>query len=168
MKSITLGILACAFAVQAQEPPQNAFIGTWKLNLEKSRLQGSPPRDYASFRKYEDHGGGWMFHTLIFSYVNGAGFIFAAARYDGKEYPSYASSSELGAYLATGTKPARTVTFKLVDSHTLEFADRENGKVSTAGVSTVSSDGKVLTETDRLFDKQGKETSSVVTVYVKQ
>jgi hypothetical protein len=156
------------FAIQAQAPPRNAFIGMWKLNLQKSRLQGSPPRDYASFRKYEDHGGGWMFHTLIFSYANGAGFVFAAARYDGKEYPSYASSSELGAYLATGAKSTRTVTFKLVDSHTLEFADRENGRVSNTGVSTVSNDGKVLTETDRIFDKQGKETSPGVAVYDKQ
>ncbi len=109
-----------------------------------------------------------MFHTLIFSYANGAGFVFAAARYDGKEYPTYASSSELGAYLAPGARSARMVHFKLVDSHTLEFTDKENGKVSNTGVSTVSNDGKVLTETDRLFDKQGKETSTGVAVYDKQ
>ena len=160
--------MACGFAIQAQNPEHNVFIGTWKLNLQKSKLQGSPPPNYADFRKYEDRGGGWMFHTIIFSWAGGAGFGFTAARYDGKEYPVYTSSDELGAFLTQGTKPVRTVAFKLVDSHTLEFTDRENGKTSASGVCTVSTDGKVLTETDRLFDNQGKEKSTVVSIYDKQ
>jgi hypothetical protein len=160
-------ILACTSAIRAQSPVKNPFIGSWKLNLERSKIQGAPPRNYVSMRQYTDSGDGWMFHKSISSYDGGGDFTFPAARYDGKEYPVYTSAT-LGAFLTAGTKPARTVSFKLVDAHTLEYTDRQEGEIVAAGASVVSDDGKSLTETNRNFDREGKERSSVVAVYDRQ
>jgi hypothetical protein len=161
-------ILISGCAVSAQSPAPNPFIGLWKLNIERSRLPGTPPPNYAAFRRYEDHGEGWMYHTIVFSWASGANFNFTAARYDRKDYPVYASSTDIGNFLSAGIRPPVTVAFKITDPHTLEYTDKTNGKITGTGVSTVSSDGKVLTETARKLDGQGKETSTAVAVYEKQ
>lgn len=159
--------LLCAFATHAQAPAANPFLGSWKLNLERSKLSGKLPAGYVSFRHYEDHGSGWMYHTIVNTYETGASFTITAARYDEKEYPVY-TSPQLGVFLTTGTKTPRTVAFKKVDPHTLEFTDRYNGTVSARGVCTVSPDGKTLTITDTDFDGNGKKASDNVFVYDRQ
>jgi hypothetical protein len=167
--SAGIGILTllCGLTMRAQAPAENPFIGFWKLNLERSRLPTPPPANYVRLRRYEDQGGGWMFHTIIDSIGKAADFTFAAARYDEKEYPVYTSGT-LGTFLSTGTMPARTVAFRRTDLYTLEYTDRQNGKISATGSSTVTKDGKTLTETNRTFDSQGKETSTSVVIYEKQ
>src|ERR1700722_14817848 len=116
--------LICGLAMPAQAPVENPFIGSWKLSLERSRLSGTPPPNYVRLRRYEDHGGGWMFHTVVDSIGKAADFTFAAARYDENEYPVY-SSQTLGTFLSAGTQPARTVAFKRVDLYTLDYTDRQ-------------------------------------------
>ncbi len=169
MRYAAIGILTllCGMAVRAQAPSESPFVGMWKMNLERSQLPFSPPPNYSRLRSYQDRGDGWMYHTVIDSIGNAADFTFATARYDEKEYPVYTSRT-LGAFLSDGTKPARTVAFKRVDLYTLEYTDRENGKVSGTGSSTVSKDGKTITETDLTFDGQGKQTSRSVVIYEKQ
>ena len=108
-----------------------------------------------------------MFHTVVSTIDKAADFAYTAARYDEKEYPVYTSET-LGTFLSAGTMPARTVAFKRADLYTLEYTDRQNGKITGTGTSIVSKDGKTITETNRTFDSQGKETSSNVVVYEKQ
>ncbi len=108
-----------------------------------------------------------MLHTIVTITPNGATFTFTAARYDGKEYPVYVPHT-LGEFLNTGTKPARTVAFTRKDANTLEWTDRQNTRISSTGVNQVSEDGKTMTETEKQFDAQGKQTSSSVVEFDKQ
>jgi hypothetical protein len=114
---------------------------------------------------YEDHGGGLMLHTIISGQFKG-GFLFAAVKYDGNEYPVYVSET-LGTLLSTGTKSSWMLTYTRVDTSTLQSTDKLDGKLLDRGTCTVSRDGKIMTETVKTFDDQGKETS-LVEIYDKQ
>jgi hypothetical protein len=70
--------------------------------------------------------------------------------------------------LSAGTKPARTVAFTRKDANTLEWTDRQDGRISSTGVNQVAEDGKTMTETVKTFDRQGKQTSSSAYVYDKE
>ena len=167
MKCFAIAALfLCAFALQAQAPAAavNPFLGSWKRNFEKS---GTPQPGVTSVRQYQDQGGGLMLHTILTNTPNGATFTFTAARYDGKEYPVYVPRT-LGDFLNAGTKPARTVAFTRKDANTLEWTDRQNGRISSTGVNQVSEDGKTMTETVKQFDAQDNQTSSSVVVFDKQ
>lgn len=91
------------------------FVGVWKLNFEKSHLRVAPGV-LAVYRQYEDHGDGWMFHTVINIARSGSGFLFTAARYDGKQYPVYNAQS-LGNFLSDGVKTPRTVAFTRISAY---------------------------------------------------
>jgi hypothetical protein len=164
--ALAVALYPCSFALQAQAPATaaNPFLGSWKRNFEKS---GAPvPAGVTSIREYQDRGG-LMLHTIVTTTPNGGSFTFTAAKYDGQEYPVYVART-LGEFLSTGTKPARTVAFIRKDAHTLEWTDRQNGRISSTGVNQVSEDGKTMTETVKQFDAQGKQTSSSVLVFDKQ
>jgi hypothetical protein len=155
-----------SLALQAQAPAASAnpFLGSWKRNYEKS---GTPQAGVISVRQYQDQGGGLMLHTIVTITPNGATFTFTAPRYDGKEYPVYVPRT-LGAFLDAGTKTARTVAFTRKDANTLEWTDRQNGRISSTGVNQVSEDGRTMTETVKQFDQQGSQTSNSVVVFDKQ
>jgi hypothetical protein len=161
-----LAFVACSFALHAQAPAADAnpFLGSWKRNFEKS---GAPQPGVISVRQYQDQGGGLMLHTIVTINPGGATFTFAAVRYDGKDYPVFVPRT-LGVFLDAGSKPARTVAFTRKDATTLEWTDRQNGRISSTGVNRVSEDGRTMTETVQQFDAQGKQTSSSVVVYDKQ
>lgn len=139
------------------------FVGVWKLNVEKSKLH-VPPGEFARYRQYEDPGNGWMFHTIINITARGTSFTFAAARYDGRQYPVYTTET-LGRYLSDGTKPPRTVEFRRVDANNIQWTDRMNGKVVAGGTCTVSRDGNTLTITAKA---PGGENGETVEVFDRQ
>jgi hypothetical protein len=165
--AVSLGVTLAVLGVVAQSPTSNPFAGVWKQNPQRSKMNGTAPPEWRNFRRYEEQANGWMVHTISWSFAGGADFTFTTVRYDGMEYPVYTSST-LGAFLGAGNRTARTVAFKLTAPRTLEFTDRENGKVSATGVCTVSPDGKTLTEDDHAFDPRGKEIIHNVLVFDKQ
>jgi len=162
-------LAACAPipGAQTQANGANHFLGSWRLNIEKSQPANPLPRNFMSVRVYEDGGGGLMLHTVVNSYARGAGFLFTAAKYDGREYPVYTSTT-LGALLNAGQTTTYTVAFKSIDAWSIEYQDRQNGKITASGTFKVSSDGKTLTEVDKNYDANGKERSSSLMVYDKQ
>jgi len=135
------GFVSSAHADSGNRP----FVGTWKLNPEKSHLHGAP-NGFELFRQYEDHGNGWMFHTVINVSPRGVGFLFAAARYDGKQYPVW-NAGLLGRSVIDGQKTPRTVEFDRISAYQFRWTDRTDGKVTQGGLCTVSPDGMTLTIT---------------------
>jgi hypothetical protein len=127
-------IVASAQADSGNRP----FVGTWKLNPEKSHLRGAPS-GFELFRQYEDHGNGWMFHTVINVSPRGVGFLFSAARYDGKQYPVW-DARLLGRTVSDGRKTPRTVEFDRLSAYQFRWTDRTDGKVTQGGLCTVSPD----------------------------
>jgi len=161
-------MLLCAAAVHAQAPAPaaNPFLGIWKLNYEKSTV-AAPAPGTVRMRKYEDRGDGLILHTVVTGGPNTVDFLFTACRWDGKEYPVYASRT-LAEFMDKGTKPPRTVAITLKDTHSIVWMDRVNGRVAVTGVNQVSEDGKTMTESTKQFDRDGKQTSSSVVIYDKQ
>jgi hypothetical protein len=142
--TVLLVAAACIASAQA-DSGNRPFVGTWKLNSDKSQLRGAPP-GFELFRQYEDRGNGWMLHTVISVSPRGVGFLFSAARYDGKQYPVW-NARLLGKTVSDGQKTPRTVEFERISAYQLRWTDRTDGKLTLGGLCTVSPDGMTLTIT---------------------
>jgi hypothetical protein len=133
-----LALAPIAIAAGANQP----FIGVWKLNFAKSHLHASPGNEV--YRQFKDDRHGWVSHIVITIGPQGTGFLYTAARYDGKPYKDYTIRS-LGKMVREGATPAQTVTFNRLNAHQIRWTDRVNGKVVALGTETVSPDDKTLT-----------------------
>lgn len=154
--ALALLALAPALASAQTESGNRPFVGVWKLNVEKSHLRARRA-GFELYRQYEDHGSGWMFHTVVNTGTHAVGFLFTAARYDGKQYPVY-NGKLLGEFSSAGQKTPRTVAFTRVSAYKILWTDRTNGRVTAGGACTVSQDGRTLTITDELPAGKPKST----------
>ena len=159
---VTLAFTALGLSLALSAPPPPAastasgqseqgnrpFVGIWKLNIEKSHMH-PPPGEFALYREYEDHGDGWMYHTVINVSPRRVGFLFSAARYDGKRYPVY-DGPLLGRFSSLGARTPRTVEFDRISANQFRWTDRTNEQVTGGGLCTVSADGSTLTITDHV------------------
>jgi hypothetical protein len=128
-------------------------IGSWKLNLAKSKFTGTAPKGIT--RAYEDRGGGIVFSTITTTTDTGSvNVLLVLYKIDGKEYPQ----------VPRGAETTNTVTQRLVDAHTVEGITKRDGKVVSGFTQVVSADGKTLTYTPK--DAQGRPTG--VQVFEKQ
>jgi len=125
----------------------NPLVGTWHLNVAKSKFRISPPPKSAIAKvMLRDEG-----IAVTLSIVNGDGTnseLHYTAKYDGKDYALF-----------------NAVALKRIDDHTDEVIYRQKGKVIRTSKRVVSSDGKTLTITDEAPD--GK-SASVVSVWDRQ
>jgi hypothetical protein len=111
----------------------NPLVGTWKLNIAKSKFAGPPPRSL----------------TLTFagegeSLTNTAEIIDAQGRasttvfvhiYDGKPHPT------------TGNSNYDSTAYTRINTNTVNFVRFREGKSAETGSIVVSADGKTYTAT---------------------
>ena len=146
-----IGLWITTATVSAADP----FVGTWKLNLAKSKYSPGPPPKNLTIT-YAANGDGIKSTT---EGVNSEGKPVAttyAATYDGKDTP------------VTGTgAPYDTIALKRIDSNTVELTTKKDGKVVSKGKRVVSKDGKVMTMTSKGTNAKGEPTNNVA-VYDKQ
>ena len=117
-------------AAQTADP----LIGTWKLNVAKSKYDPGPAPKSAT-ATFTVAGKGVKF---VLDGVTGAGEKAQwsyTANEDGKDYPM------------TGNPDADTIALKRIDPRTVETVNKKAGKVTTTNRRTVSADGKTLTVT---------------------
>lgn len=172
ISSLLLAGFALLGQAQTQVFKRDLLVGSWKVDWEKSKLETTiaPSQAPSLYREYEDCGDGLMLHTVIIMEAtqrHAQLAVVAAVKYDGKEYPTYAGK-RLAAVLSAGTQPGETVAFKVVDAYTMEWTDRTNGKLTGTGTVALSQDGKTMTDANRTFNPEGKQTSLNVLVYEKQ
>jgi hypothetical protein len=133
------GSLSMAQSPQSAAPP--SFIGTWKFNPEKSKMNLSlPPRSLT--RKYEDRGGGVYIFTQEGISADGQKmFSLYVAKDDGAQYP----------LVIQGADNLSNISIKRIDANTYEQIENANanGGGGTRAVRSVSPDGKTLTLTIR-------------------
>ncbi len=140
---IVLGLLiVCLDQAAAQTEVQN--VGTWKLNVAKSKLGPGPaPKSITS--KIEAVGD----HTKMSGVRIGADGIRSeaqfTARMDGKDYP------------LKGSANADTVSLKRIDARTVERTDKRAGKVVETSITVYSADGKTSTTTGKGRCSKGEE-----------
>jgi hypothetical protein len=131
-------------------------IGSWKRNIEKSKITPAPTKAVKSLTLVYEGVDGGVKLTATGEYSDGtaihAGYT---AKYDGKEYP------------VTGA-PWDMISLKQIDANTFTVeAKKTGGKYHAAGRSVISKDGKTMTMTTKGTDAEGKPFSSTV-VYNKQ
>jgi hypothetical protein len=150
---ITLLAVAGSSAVRAQSNP---LVGTWKLNLTKSKYSPGPmPKSLT--RTVEANGDG-VKYTFAGVAADGTPISYGfSATFDGKDNP------------VSGSMPsgADTISAKRIDANHYVATLKKGGKdVGTSKV-TVSKDGKVTT-VDAAASTAGGAKEHDVQVYDKQ
>ena len=153
MKSKTLLVtLAVCFAAGTACFAANANMGTWKLNMKKSKIAKGMGRNntvvYSST----------LFQTKVtVDGVDAKGkpnHSEWTGMFDGKDHP------------VTGSMDEDTRAYTKIDDHTLQFVSKKGGKVTINGRIVVSADGKSRTVTVDATDAKGKKHHGVA-VYDK-
>ena len=129
-------------------------LGTWKLNMEKSKFSPSAPvKSLTSTREASDGG---VKVTTTGEQANGTPINASyTAKYDGKEYP------------VTGA-PYDTIAIKQVDTNTFTAMLKNTGtKYIATGLSVISKDGKTMTTTTKGTNAEGNPMNNTM-VYEKQ
>ena len=143
---VTGVVVAAAFVVVSAQDPR---VGTWTVNVAKSKYDpGPPPKSHTV--KIEAAGKG---EKVLSEAVNADGtktVTSYTADFDGKPHP------------LTGSPRADTVTLKRIDTHTTERTDSQGGKTIQTLHRVVSKDGKTLTVTIKGTNAQGKPMHNVV------
>jgi hypothetical protein len=127
---IILGVLAVGALAEAPPP----FVGTWKLDLAKSRFSPGPaPRSAVVRHEAIENGMRQVSDTV--DAEGKAKHTEYSARFDGKEYP------------ITGTDPAEVITLKRIDAYNTDWTTRSGTRIVSTGRASYSRDGKVRTLT---------------------
>lgn len=151
---VTLGVVLGAGVVSVSAQASDARIGTWKLNVAKSKYSPGPAPQSQTL-KVEASGQGEKVTT---EGVNTAGtptMTQYTANFDGKDYP------------LTGSQNADKVSLKRIDARTTERTYKKGDKVVLTFTQVVSQDGKTMTTTVKGTNAQGQAVDNV-TVYEKQ
>jgi hypothetical protein len=134
----------------------DAVVGTWTLNLTKTKLESGPaPKSLT--RKVEAAGDGlkYSFEGVA---ADGKALSYGfSVKFDDKDYP------------ITGSMPsgAESISVKRVDANHYEATLKKGGKVISTAKVTVSADGKVST-VDSTSTTAAGGTAHDVQVYDKQ
>jgi hypothetical protein len=146
--SSSFGILP---ALQAQGDPH---VGTWSLNVNKSKYTpGPPPRQQTSI--YATEGNGIRVTTKGVGMLGQPTSTTYTAMFDGKDHG------------VKGNADWDAVVLRRVDSHSIEFTRKKGGKVVQTAMSVVSKDGKTRTVTSSGVNAQGAKVN-VVAVYERK
>jgi hypothetical protein len=157
MKRLIVAVLFLLAAVATAALAADPWVGTWKLNPEKSKAPGGRLPHPISTNIIEVQGD--TMH-LISNQTGADGkleHVEYTAKLDGKEYPVKVSPA--------GPQPY-TISLKRIDARTREFVE-VIGKMTIKGRDVLSEDGKSFSRVVNNKDSQGKDVS-VVQVFDKQ
>jgi hypothetical protein len=159
-RAITFGIVVPALMLAADvarlsAQDKDARIGTWKLNVAKSKYDPGPPPQSQTL-KVEPSGKGEKVTSESVTADGKKVTTTYTANFDGKDYPL--SGSALG---------ADKVSLKRIDARTTERIDKKDGKPVVTIRRVVSADGKTMTATVKGTNAEGKPVNNVA-VFEKQ
>jgi hypothetical protein len=150
-----LALLALFAACVGLKAADDAMLGSWKLNIAKSKF-GSGPAIQAETNQVEPYGGNGIKLTAQITRADGAKVTESyAGTFDGKEFSVGGDPNVDAAYL------------KRIDSHTMERINKKAGKPTTTMKYVVSKDGKTKTVTITGSTAQGQPVNTVL-VFEKQ
>ena len=146
--AIVIGVASGSALAQSSD----ALIGTWKLNVEKSKNAL-----FKSGTTTIERAGDGVKYTVDLAGADGTAYHWTfTAKYDGKDNP------------VTGNSPfGDTVALTRVDSHTTRTIVKQGGKEVATQTTTVSADGKTRTTTTKGTDAKGQSIDAM-TFYEKQ
>jgi hypothetical protein len=139
-----LGALTTSVMAQTTDPA----MGTWKVNLAKSKYTPGPPPKSLTV-KFEPADKGVKTTAELVNADGTASKSVYTANYDGKDYP------------ITGSALADTVSIKWDDKH-LKRVDKKAGKVVQTFDRVVSADGKTLTIKHKGKNAKGEDVNNLI------
>jgi len=154
---LVLALLAFVAAARPLLAEDNPFLGTWKLDVAKSKFEAVPaPKSQTRTVVAQGNGVKYSFEGIA---ADGTPFAFSfVTYYDGTE----------AAITGTGTPAgADAITLKRVNAYKVEGTLHKGGKDVGKVVAEVSKDGKVATVRGKGKTADGKEYSTE-SVYDKQ
>lgn len=141
-------------AVLAAAQPKDPFVGTWTLNVAKSKYDPGPgPKGGTS--TYETAGKGYKVTVKTEPATGPEQQWSYTTDLDGKDSPM------------TGNPNADTIAVKRVDAHTMEAVAKKGGKELNKQKRVLSADGKTMTITVTGMNAQGQKVHNVM-VYDKK
>lgn len=142
-------VLALATVAIAADP----HVGTWKLNLAKSKSNSGPPdKNSTATFTVQDNG-----IKLVNDGVDADGKTYHsefAGKFDGKDYPATGADFD-------------TVALKKIDANTWSEVAKKAGKEIWSGTNAISKDSKTMTHTVKGKDAKGKDYTDI-SVFDKQ
>ena len=131
-------------------------VGTWKLNLAKSKYSPANLAPKSTVSKFEATADGGIKATVDTVDAEGKRIHYTfTAKYDGKDYP------------VTGDPSRDAVSYKRIDDYTYDATNKTGGKVTTTSHVVISKDGKTRTLTVTGTNAQGQKVTNTQ-VYDKQ
>jgi hypothetical protein len=141
---LVVGLIA---RTQSSDP----WIGTWKVNLEKSTYSPGPKPTVAGTVKIEPSAGGGIKTTIDGTNPEGQPtHTESVGGFDGKDNP------------VTGAPAPMTNALKRVDDRTFEVMGKVDGKPAVTTRVAVSADGKTITATQTGTNAQGQSINNVL------
>lgn len=153
--SVLVFIVAGAAIAVAMGQADNPQLGTWNMNMTKSKFSSGTGFKSAT-SKIEAVDGG-VRHTVDSVYVDGTSRRYSyTTKYDGKDMP------------VIGNSPyGDTTAITHVDANTTRTVYKNKGKVTVTQMSVVSSDKKTRTVTTKGTNPLG-QTVDNLSVYDRQ
>ena len=150
-KWVTITVVGAVLALAVQAPAQTGdpFVGTWRLNVSKSKYSPGPtPKSITT--TYEAAGQGYKVSVKNEPASGPVRQYSYTTNLDGKDTP------------VTGNNPnADMIAAKRIDAHTIEIVNKKGGKVTTTQRNVVGTDGKTRTVTTTGTDGQGQKLNDV-------
>lgn len=143
-------VISAASRIAAQADPH---VGTWVLNLEKSKYApGTAPKS----------------QTTVFS-ADGKGIkvVTSAVLASGPSKTEYTAAFDGQDHLVKGNADWDTTAIKRIDARSIEFTRKKGGKVVQTARSVVAADGKTRTVTVTGVNAKGQKVQTVA-LYIKQ
>ena len=143
-KTIELTLALCFFAGAACFAADDPNMGTWKLNEAKSKLiPGEGKNTTVVYEAADDQ----VKVTIDGTDKDGKPTHNEwTGKFDGKDYA------------VTGDPKSDMRSYKKIDSNTLKFTAKKDGKTTITGRIVVAADGKSRMVTAHGADEQGKES----------
>jgi hypothetical protein len=150
-------VVITALAAGPLMAQSNPFIGTWKLNVAKSRFEPGPaPQSQTRTVVADGDGAKYSFEGVR---ADGSAISYSfTVKYDGKDYPITGSGAPGG---------ADSIAIKRVGDNKAEATLKKDGKEVGKSVVEVSKDGTVSTVKSKGKTPDGKDYSTD-SVYDKQ
>jgi|WetSurSiteA1Bulk_404760.scaffolds.fasta_scaffold14695_5 hypothetical protein len=150
-------LLLAVFGLVGMLWAADPFVGTWKLNVAKSRFDPPSSALKSDLVKIAAQINGLKYTFDRVDLEGKAIHIEYAAKFDGKDYP----------VTITGDRSVNTTSLRRIDANTIKSVNKINGKETERNRVVIAKDGKSSTVTTKVKNEKGQEFTTI-TIYEKQ
>ena len=143
LRPIAIAALTVSLSAFAADP----FVGTWRINVEKSKLR-TPATGTGTTMTIEPSAEGQGTYRIAFGKEDDVQKRVDLRTYDGKERPS-------------AMNPGQTEISEFPDARTRRTTFKKDGNLTSIVTSTLSLDGKTMTNVVKGLDDKGKSYEEV-------